>query len=147
MDETTLSITVGSAVTAGGSFIHADGQVVNFVTAWDGYQWAAWATAPTPATLVSFSASLTAEGVLVAWETAQEINMIGFNLLRENAEDGSFTQLNASLIPAQASGTSMGASYQFLDSLAAGGSGCDYLLEVVNDDGSVQRFSLTSCNN
>ncbi len=148
MDEMTLSMTGGQsvgAVTAGGSFIRADGQVVNFVTVWDGHQWVALATSPTPVTLAAFTASPTAEGVLVAWETAQEIHVIGFNLLRANAGDGSFMLVNETLIPARAGGTSMGASYQFLDHPEMDDS-CLYLLEAVHDDGSVQRFGPMACD-
>jgi len=146
MDDSTLAMMAGTFVAAGGSFVRADGQVVNFVTAWNGYQWVALATSPTPVVLAAFTASPTDEGVLVAWETVQEIHVIGFNLLRAHADDGSFTLLNATLIPAQASGSSMGASYQFLDRQWTSES-CLYVLEAVHDDGSVQRFGPTSCGN
>jgi hypothetical protein len=55
--------------------------------------------APTAVDLISFAATGQDESVLVEWETAQEIDNLGFNLYRSSEANGSYTKLNSSLIP------------------------------------------------
>ncbi|KKM67490.1 hypothetical protein LCGC14_1470580, partial [marine sediment metagenome] len=55
--------------------------------------------APTVVDLISFTATGQSSFVLVEWETAQEIDNLGFNLYRSSDPYGSFTKLNSSLIP------------------------------------------------
>ncbi len=54
---------------------------------------------PTAVDLVSFTATGNGNTVRVAWETAQEIKNLGFNLYRSTAKGGPYTKLNASFIP------------------------------------------------
>jgi len=54
---------------------------------------------PTVVDLVSFTATGNGNTVRVAWETAQEIKNLGFNLYRSAAKDGPYQKLNPSLIP------------------------------------------------
>jgi len=56
---------------------------------------------PIAVTLAHFAAETDAEGVRVTWETASEIDNLGFNLYRSASADGPYAQLNASLIPVQ----------------------------------------------
>ncbi len=104
--------------------------------------------APTASELNAFeAAALSANQVRVTWETANELNLIGFNLYRalENAEE---IQLNAALIPAQNVGSINGAPYEFLDDAARANTTYRYRLELVRADGSTfsETFSITTPN-
>lgn len=83
--------------------------------------------------LVSFSANANNDStVSLTWETASEIDNAGFNLYRSRFENGPYTQINNSVIPAQGSATN-GASYSFTDKPGRGA--FYYKLEDVNDVG------------
>ena len=69
---------------------------------------------PTAVTLAAFSAEAGAGSVVLAWETAAEIDNAGFNLYRATAEGGPYTKVNDALVAAEGDPTS-GASYTFLD--------------------------------
>ena len=70
---------------------------------------------PTAVTLSSFEATPAAGSILVTWETAIEIDNVGFNLYRSEAFDGPYVKLNDSLIPSQSPGAPFGAEYAWLD--------------------------------
>jgi hypothetical protein len=73
------------------------------------------AAAPTAVTLVSFLVTPAGRSMQVEWETATEINSLGFNLYRAESPDGLRIRLNESLIPSQAPGSPVGAKYQYVD--------------------------------
>jgi hypothetical protein len=87
-------------------------------------------------TLTSFTAVGGDGQVLLEWETASEINNIGFNLWRSTSETGSYVKLNASLIPSQALGSVVGAYYSYTDSDVINGTTYYYKLESVDTNGS-----------
>lgn len=87
-------------------------------------------------TLASFTAAGGDGQVLLEWETASEINNIGFNLWRSTSEAGSYARLNDSLIPSQAMGSVIGAHYSYTDSDVSNGTTYYYKLESVATDGS-----------
>ena len=70
---------------------------------------------PTAITLAAFEAAPQGDGILVTWETAMELDHVGFNLYRSTAAAGPYTQLNAGLIPPQFPGEVMGGAYEWLD--------------------------------
>lgn len=70
---------------------------------------------PTAVKLTGFEATSQADGVLVIWETANELDNVGFNLYRAETAVGPYTRLNATLIPPQEPGSVMGAVYTWLD--------------------------------
>lgn len=70
---------------------------------------------PTAILLTSFTALAEGEDIRVVWETAAELQNLGFNLYRGENAMGPWTQLNAELIPAQNPGAVFGASYEWLD--------------------------------
>jgi len=55
------------------------------------------------------------ESIAVSWETATAMGLLGFNVSRSESALGSWTQINASLMPAQVPGTPMGADYVWND--------------------------------
>lgn len=91
-----------------------------------------WETT-TAIALVSFTASVSGADVLLNWETGAEIDNAGFNLYRATSLDGAYTQINATLIPAEGD-VFAGASYSFVDTPGAGT--FYYLLEDVDFSGT-----------
>ena len=70
---------------------------------------------PTAVELSSFIAAPQDNDILVTWETAMELDNVGFNLYRSTAAAGPYTLLNAALIPPQFPGQVMGGTYEWLD--------------------------------
>ncbi len=70
--------------------------------------------APTAVDLISFTATGQSSFVLVEWETAQEIDNLGFNLYHSTDAYGSYTKLNSILIPGLISSVS-GQQYSYID--------------------------------
>jgi hypothetical protein len=73
-----------------------------------------FANAPTAVDVADFSASYRPLRIVIHWETALELDTLGFNLLRSTSLDGERVQINAQLIPSQAPG-GFGGSYEFVD--------------------------------
>ena len=92
---------------------------------------------PTGVTLVGASATLGADGVTIAWETADEAGILGFNVLAGASAD-SLAAVNVELIMAVSAGTSGGNAYSYVASPGA----AVYVLEVLGLDGSVERIVL-----
>jgi uncharacterized repeat protein (TIGR01451 family) len=88
--------------------------------------------------LVSFRAEPAQGGVLVAWETASEVDSLGFNLYRSGSPEGERFQINGALIPGQAPGSPVGGRYQFLDEAAAPGAQPYYWLEEIDVRGQAE---------
>lgn len=87
---------------------------------------------PTPVTLAGFSVTAGKGGILIAWETASEINNLGFNLYRGTSNDvESAVKINSALIPTAHPGSVAGGSYSYLDSTARAGVVYHYWLEDV----------------
>jgi hypothetical protein len=93
------------------------------------------AEGPTAVTLASFEAAPVGGNILVEWETAMEIDTVGFNLYRSEWPGGPYTRLNASLIPGQALGAPFGAEYAWLDENVQPGTAYYYKLEDVEVGG------------
>lgn len=92
---------------------------------------------PDPASvgLVDFTATAQEGGILLAWETATEMDNLGFNLYRSTAVNGDYILLNGTLIPTQVPGATFGATYTWLDDSAAPGMTYFYKVEDVNIEG------------
>jgi hypothetical protein len=97
--------------------------------------WYGAAGDPTAVTLASFSATPQAGGILIAWETAMEIDTVGFNLYRAQSPDGPYVKLNDTLIPSQSPGSVFGATYAWLDEGVQDGITYYYKLEDVEVSG------------
>ena len=101
--------------------------------------------APTAVKVASFTASQAGAAVLVEWETASEIDNLGFNLYRAEAEDGVRIQLNGALIPTRMPpGSPVGAVYEFVDGNVEPGVLYDYWLEAADIHGQVETFGPVS---
>ncbi|MFN2165772.1 MAG: hypothetical protein ACK2U9_05885, partial [Anaerolineae bacterium] len=69
--------------------------------------------------------------ICLDWETASELDNLGFNLYRQ-AAGGELVRLNIDLIPGQNPGSPMGAVYTWRDETAAPGVTYFYWLEAVD---------------
>jgi hypothetical protein len=85
--------------------------------------------------LASFDAAAQGNGVLLTWETANEIDNVGFNIYRAETQSGQLIKINPYLIASQNPGSTAGATYSFLDESAVPGATYYYWLEDVDASG------------
>ena len=96
---------------------------------------------PTAVTLVSFTATGTGGGILVAWETTSEVDNLGFYLYRSDALVGTRTQLNDVMITSKVHpGSPEGASYTYTDRSAVPGTAYYCWLEAIDVHGATTLF-------
>ena len=98
--------------------------------------------APTGLSVTGFTATTQEDGVLLTWQTASEVEILGFNVLRDLG-NGQVEVINPELIFAENPGANSGASYRYTDSQPVPGTQ-GYLLEVVRLDGSTERLGPVS---
>ena len=98
---------------------------------------------PTTIELASFDAEPQGRNVLVWWETAAEIDNVGFNIHRSEA-GGEPVRLNQWLIPSQSPGSVAGFCYRFLDSSAKPDTAYQYWLEDIDLAGAAGALLLAS---
>jgi hypothetical protein len=91
---------------------------------------------PTAIMLARFEAASQEDAILVEWETAIEIDNVGFNLYRSLSPGGPYVKLNGALIPSQAPGSAVGAVYTWLDDDVESGITYYYKLEDVDVSGA-----------
>jgi len=82
--------------------------------------------------IISFDAENLEEGILLTWETAEELNNLGFNLYRAEDLQGPKVQVNSKLIPSRNPGGTSGAVYEFLDRQVIAGKNYYYWLEDID---------------
>jgi hypothetical protein len=99
---------------------------------------------PTAITLAAFEAAQQGGDILVTWETATELDNLGFNVYRSVAQHGTRIKLNASLIPGQAPGAVMGATYELVDETVTSGVTYYYWLEDVDAYGAASLHGPVS---
>lgn len=87
---------------------------------------------PTAVRLVSFEASPLAGGILVTWETATEVDNLGFDLYRRAEGQGELAKLNEFLIPSKSPGGMMGQEYDWFDGTVEPGMTYLYFLDDVD---------------
>jgi hypothetical protein len=95
-------------------------------------------TTSTPATLInlsSFTATPKFSKVIIQWITESETDNAGFNIYRSESENGNYTKINTSLIPAKGSST-QGASYEFIDIIVQNRKTYYYKLEDIDLNGT-----------
>jgi len=91
---------------------------------------------PTAVEMVSFSAVEKDWSVLVEWETANEINLHGFNLYRSVGLNRPRQKVNNEPIQAQNTGGMVGGSYSFQDTGTQAGQTYTYWLEFMRSGGT-----------
>lgn len=94
--------------------------------------------------LISFTAVGGESSVALAWETAQEIDNVGFNLYRTDSVSDGRIKLNGEIIPAANMGSVMGATYAFTDSAVSKGVTYFYWLEDVETTGALTMHGPVS---
>jgi hypothetical protein len=99
---------------------------------------------PTAVTLSSFTANWDGDQVSVTWETALEIDTVGFNLWRSTNADGGYIQVNDTLIPAASPGGVFGGTYAFTDTDVTPGTAYYYKLEELEVAGTQNWYGPTS---
>lgn len=73
--------------------------------------------------------------IVIRWSTATEIDTAGYNILRSDAPDGPFVQINAAMIPTTGD-TLTGGEYAFTDHTVAPGQSYYYQLEEIETNGT-----------
>jgi hypothetical protein len=101
-------------------------------------------SAPTAVELAWFTATARNGVIVLAWETASEIDLLGFHVYRAEAVGGPQTRLNAALLPGQAPGSPVGGSYEFVDGAVAPGVTYWYWLEDVDIYSAATRHGPVS---
>ena len=100
---------------------------------------------PTAIRLLSFTATPGNGTVTLVWETATEIDNLGFNLYRSEALDGDYVPLNQTLIPSQVPpGSPTGATYTWVDEDVSSGLTYYYELEDIDVYGNSTRHGPVS---
>lgn len=85
---------------------------------------------PTAANLSSFTVSMDDASMIVEWQTADELDVTGFNVWRSTDTADHGMQLNSAIIPAQTPGELTGNLYTYVDDTALPNSHYYYWLEV-----------------
>jgi hypothetical protein len=99
---------------------------------------------PTAVQVVSFEATGRVGDVEVSWETASEVDTLGFNLYRATKVDGPRVLVNEDLIASQVPpGSTFGAAYTYKDAPAKPGV-LYYWLEVMNVQGQTELHGPVS---
>lgn len=89
---------------------------------------------PTALTVIDLRARRVAGGVEVTWRTANEADVLGFDVLR--TVKGRAVKVNRTLVVAKAAGRTAGASYRLVDRGARGGTAYGYRLRVLGASGA-----------
>jgi hypothetical protein len=103
---------------------------------------------PTGMVIVEANAAARPGDVLLTWRTADEAQVMGFNVLRSpapagrRANGGELVRLNNELIFAEQAGRNAGASYAYQDKDVAAGNTYQYTLEIVRSDGGTGQYEL-----
>lgn len=95
-------------------------------------------------TLVSFRAQGDAAGVNLQWETATELDTVGFRLRRAASASGPFQVLSGSFVAARG-GPAEGGSYQWRDGAAPAGQAAYYQLDSVDFDQGTVTYDRVVC--
>jgi hypothetical protein len=101
------------------------------------------ATTPTRVELVSFEASAANAAVELRWETATELDNLGFHLYRSESEDGPYERITTHLVPGLGSSPE-GARYRYVDSGLENGTTYFYELEDIETTGAAELHGPVS---
>ena len=96
-----------------------------------GPEWSFTTGEPTPVRMASFSSTPLLQGVQLDWQSAQEVFLLGFNLLRSESSNGTRRIINPQLIPGINPGELHSNDYQYLDVTVEAGKAYYYWIEWV----------------
>jgi len=82
-------------------------------------------------TVYEFRAVKTTGAVELTWETANEVNLVGFQIYRRESTQTDFYQINGPMIMAQQPGSLMGSEYHWTDWTAEDISAYEYRLDAI----------------
>jgi hypothetical protein len=99
---------------------------------------------PTAVTLASFTATPVGDNILVEWETAMEIDTVGFNVWRSETRDGGYVRVNDTPIPSASPGGVWGGTYSYVDSDVIPGTTTYYKLEELEISGGRNWYGPVS---
>ena len=74
----------------------------------------------------------------ISWETESELDIIGFNLLRSESEDGPYEKINPELIP-PANDPNVGGEHTYVDHDVVNGVTYFYILETIDRLGNSSK--------
>ena len=97
---------------------------------------------PTAVEMVGLDAARQNQGVEVTWQTANETDILGFELLRREGADGEFMQINDEPIWSKTPGVPNSTSYTYRDKTAVIDQHYWYELEVISLNGGRNRYGL-----
>ena len=128
---TPLDVTGGCTTPIPSYGFQAGGEVEDYMFTWG---------QPTAVTLVDFTASLEGGTVVLRWETAAELDNLGFNLYRAESLDGQRVKLNERIIRSSVpAGGFGGALYQYVDpNVPQAGQQTFYWLEDIDIRGGTE---------
>lgn len=92
---------------------------------------------PTSVSIFNFETQAVEEGIALTWQTATEINSLGFYISRQSSLDSEMVRITTDMIEAQSPGSLIGEVYEWLDRSADPNLVNVYGLEVVQLDGSI----------
>jgi len=98
----------------------------------------------TGVTLISFDAENKPEGVLLSWETASEVDNLGFNLYKSDGPEAEKVRINPVMIPSKVMGGTSGAFYEYLVENVEPGQAAFYWLEAVDFDLTTELYGPIS---
>jgi hypothetical protein len=144
--------TLGEASDAGKYYLHEkapagkyDDLIDTFLLFGDpALQIQTWLT-PTAVDMAGISATSQDNGLLVEWQTANELEIAGFNLLRSQSADGPFVSITQEPIWAANAGQAQGHSYQYMDSSVSDDLYW-YQLEILRLNGSREIYGLVTAD-
>jgi hypothetical protein len=102
------------------------------------------AEGPTAVTLSAFTAAWNGDDVVVMWETAMEIDTVGFSVWRSEARDSGYVRVNDTLIPSASPGGVWGSAYSYTDSGVTPGTTYYYKLEELEVGGARNWYGPVS---
>jgi hypothetical protein len=96
---------------------------------------------PTGLPIIAFEGQAAGGKVQLGWETSNEADILGFNILRDRADRALETQvINPKLVLATWAGSNQGDRYTFVDDAVRAGDEYLYTLEVLRLSGGRQTF-------
>lgn len=102
---------------------------------------------PTGVSMAGFTALQEGRAIRLTWETADETEILGFNVLRRQSDalgggDAIYRAVNPETIMAVQAGVNAGERYAFLDVNTDWGRMYQYRLEIVKLDGTREQFGF-----